>query len=158
MKPWGCRWFEIWRAHIETAVSREQNLQVVFFDGHRGCGKVSSWDDVAEDARKRESFAPKRQEFIESLPEVQHVRLRKLSKDAGSSKSLPRTSRTERADEEEKLFLMSLSEDERQFLEKHKGLGNSQKAEVAWLERRYKETGNVGYLYEEVDVRAWAPE
>ena len=31
-------------------------------------------------------------------------------------------------------------------MERHKGLGNSQKAEVAWLEKQ-------GYAYEEVDVR-----
>ena len=30
----------------------------------------------------------------------------------------------------------------------HKGLGNSQKAEVAWLEKQ-------GYAYEEVDVRVF---
>jgi hypothetical protein len=42
--------------------------------------------------------------------------------------------------------MASLSEDDRAFLEGHKGLGNSQKAEVAWLERR-------GYEYEELDVR-----
>ena len=46
-----------------------------------------------------------------------------------------------------------LSAADRQFLERHKGLGNSQKAEVAWLEKRHQETGNGGYLYEEVDVR-----
>ena len=44
------------------------------------------------------------------------------------------------------LFVASLSDAERQYLEESKGLGNSQKAEVAWLEKR-------GYAYEELDVR-----
>jgi hypothetical protein len=51
------------------------------------------------------------------------------------------------------MFLASLPDEDRQFLEFHEGLGNSQKAEVAWLERRLAETGNEGYRYEEVDVR-----
>ena len=42
--------------------------------------------------------------------------------------------------------MASLSEEERRFVEGHKGLGNSQKAEVAWLEKQ-------GYAYEELDVR-----
>ena len=50
------------------------------------------------------------------------------------------------------LFVASLPADERQYLESHIGLGNSQKAEVAWLDMRYKKTGDVGYLYEEIDV------
>ena len=33
-------------------------------------------------------------------------------------------------------------------MEGHKGLGNSQKAELAWLEKQ-------GYAYEEVDVRVF---
>jgi hypothetical protein len=51
-----------------------------------------------------------------------------------------------KGDEEERLFVTSLSEDDRRFYEGHKGLGNSQKAEVAWLEE-------MGYEYEEMDVR-----
>jgi len=38
-----------------------------------------------------------------------------------------------------------LPEEERQFLEHSEGLGNSQKAEVAWLERK-------GYHYLEKEV------
>jgi hypothetical protein len=144
------------RRHIETAVEREQHLQVFFFDGHRGCGKVSSWNSVATEAQKRDSFQPKRQAFLQSLPEAEHLRLHNLSRDAGSSRALLRTERSERDDEEEMLFRSSLSGSERKFLERQEGLGNSQKAEVAWLERRYKETGNVGYLYEELDVGDFA--
>jgi hypothetical protein len=53
---------------------------------------------------------------------------------------------SERGDEEERMFVMALREDDRRFYEGHKGLGNSQKAEVAWLEE-------MGYEYEELDVR-----
>jgi hypothetical protein len=53
---------------------------------------------------------------------------------------------SERQDEEERLFMESLPQVEREFLESHKGLGNSQKAEVAWLEKE-------GLEYEEIDVR-----
>ena len=42
-----------------------------------------------------------------------------------------------------------LPEEDRQFLDMHKGLGNSQKAEVAWLEM-------MGYEYEELDVRSFS--
>ena len=41
--------------------------------------------------------------------------------------------------------MASLTEEERRFLNSHVGLGNSQKAEVAWLEK-------MGYEYEELDV------
>jgi hypothetical protein len=37
-----------------------------------------------------------------------------------------------------------------EYLEGHKGLGNNQKAEVAWLEKRYRETNNEGYR-----TRSW---
>jgi hypothetical protein len=53
---------------------------------------------------------------------------------------------SERGDEEERLFSASLSGEDRRFYEGHKGLGNSQKAEVAWLEE-------MGHEYEELDVR-----
>ena len=57
---------------------------------------------------------------------------------------------SERGDAEEALFMASLSASDRAYLEGRKGLGNSQKAEVAWLERE-------GIPYEEVDVRQYAP-
>jgi hypothetical protein len=53
---------------------------------------------------------------------------------------------SERGDEEERIFFASLSGEDRRFYEGHKGLGNSQKAEVAWLEE-------MGCAYEELDVR-----
>jgi len=53
-----------------------------------------------------------------------------------------------RDDEAERLFLESLLEEDRIFLEGHRGLGNSQKAEVCWLEKK-------GYPYIEMSVRDW---
>jgi hypothetical protein len=55
---------------------------------------------------------------------------------------------SERSYEEERLFVLALRKDDRRFCfyEGHKGLGNSQKAEVAWLEE-------MGCAYEEVAVR-----
>jgi hypothetical protein len=53
-----------------------------------------------------------------------------------------------RGDEEEALFMACLSAEERDFVELQRGLGNSQEAEVAWLEK-------MEYEYEEVDVRAF---
>lgn len=50
--------------------------------------------------------------------------------------------------EKDRLFLHWLPPDDRQFLLDSRGLGESQKAEVAWLERK-------GYPYEEVDVKKW---
>ena len=48
--------------------------------------------------------------------------------------------------EERRLFLQWLSFEDRKLLQE--GLGNSQKAEVAWLERK-------GYRYTEVDIASW---
>ena len=42
------------------------------------------------------------------------------------------------------LFLEWLPDEDREFLEASEGLGNSQKAEVTWLERK-------GYSYTEAD-------
>ena len=47
--------------------------------------------------------------------------------------------------EEHRLFLSWLEEEDREFLVSSEGLGNSQKAEVAWLQRK-------GYAYTEVEV------
>jgi hypothetical protein len=86
------------------------------------------------------------------MPEDEQQRLSQFSSDTrdDTKGAVPGS---EQGDEEERLFMASLLEGERVFLEGHKGLGNSQKAEVAWLERRYRETGDPGYLYVERDVR-----
>jgi hypothetical protein len=150
VKPWGCKWFQLWRQHIEAAVSRSQRLQVFFFSGHCGAGKIASWAACATDAAKRDSFWPRRAAFLESLPPAEQASLEALPSEPYTSKTLPGTEMSLRWDEEQRLFMASLPEADRDFLEGHIGLGNSQKAEVAWLEK-------MGYEYEELDVSAFAP-
>jgi hypothetical protein len=151
-KPeWGCKWFQLWREHIKTAVARNQRLQVFYQAHHVGKGKIQStstmtaWELCSKDAARRGKLARKRQYFLQTLPPQEQARLEELS-------TKPRDdARGEmpgsvRGDEEERMFMLALSEDERSFCKGHKGLGNSQKAEVAWLEK-------VGCEYDEVDVR-----
>ena len=108
-------------------------------------GKIESWQACKADAIKRDSFWPRRQQFLQTLPEEERERLSMLSSEARDD-TKGEVPGTERSDEEERLFMASLSKEDRDYLEAHKGLGNSQKAEVAWLEK-------CGYEYEEVDVR-----
>ena len=109
-------------------------------------GKIESWAACKDDAIRRDSFRPRRRAFLQGLPAETKRRLSELSSEPHTSRQWPNTERSARWDEEERLFLSSLPEEERRFLEAHVGLGNSQKAEVAWLEE-------MGYDYEELDVR-----
>jgi hypothetical protein len=111
---------------------------------HYTIGKVQSWAACKNDAIKRNSFWPRRIRFLRELPAPDKQRLAALSNEPrddakGEEPGSPRK------DEEEKLFMASLAGHDRDFLEAHRGLGNSQKAEVAWLEK-------MGYDYEELDV------
>jgi hypothetical protein len=122
-------WFELWRCRIEEAVSRQQALQVYFFENLRGRGRIASWQACAKDALRRDSFNRQRQQFLLSLSTEEKQRLALLSGDLRDD-SKGETPGSRRYDEQEKLFMASLSECDRVFLEGHKGLGNSQKAEV----------------------------
>ena len=82
------------------------------------------------------------------MPPIEIARLDRLSSDPRDD-SMGEAPGSSRGDEEERLFLASLLEEEREYLEEQKGLGTSQKAEVAWLDR-------YGYEYEELDVRDFA--
>ena len=113
-------------------------------------GKIESWAACRDDAIRRDSFWPLKERFLQSLPPAEQARLQALSGEPETSAQLPGTERSERYDEEERLFMASLPEGDRRFLEGHVGLGNSQKAEVAWLEK-------MGYDYEELDVREFQP-
>ena len=75
--------------------------------------------------------------------------------DRAKAEGLEELSRAKRYDgssqysrEKHRLFLSWLQPPDRQFLAKSEGLGNSQKAEVAWLERK-------GYPYSEMDISLW---
>eukprot|EP00913_Durusdinium_trenchii_P003216 g2974.t1 len=43
--PWGCAWFPAWMKNGHKAVEKGQKLQVVFFAGQKGQGKVH-WNDL----------------------------------------------------------------------------------------------------------------
>jgi hypothetical protein len=118
---------------------------VYYFEGMTGKGKIESWDACCADSVKRDSFWPRRKDFLQALPDAEKQRLGEMSSKARDDSKGEKPGSV-RGDEEDKLFMASLSDEDRAFLEGHKGLGNSQKAEVAWLEK-------MGYSYEEVDVR-----
>jgi hypothetical protein len=151
-KDWGCKWFQLWREHITNAVSLNQRLQVFFFEGLVGKGKIeptstmTAWKACCADSIRRDKLYVVCNEeclHIKSLPQ-ELTQLDELSNETRDD-SMGEAPGSERGDEEERLFSASLSEEDRRFYEGHKGLGNSQKAEVAWLEE-------MGYAYEELDV------
>jgi hypothetical protein len=153
-KEWGCKWFQLWREHVAKAVSLNQRLQVFFFKGCVGKGKIeptlstTAWQMCHEDAIRRSTLFENKQRFLAALSEEEKSRMETMSNEArDDSRGEPPGS--VRGDEEERIFVAALPEDERRFYEGHMGLGNSQKAEVAWLEE-------MGYDYEEVDVRDFA--
>jgi hypothetical protein len=143
VKPWGCKWFQLWREHVDRAVELGQPLQVVFFEGLVGRGKIKSssahcgsmWDACREDALRRDSFWPQRAQFLTTLPDEERSRLSTLSSEPRNDCQGLKPG-SDRADEEERMFLRWLPEEDRTYLQAQKGLGNSQKAEVAWLEKK----------------------
>ena len=42
---WGCRWFEKWKENVDSAVKLNQKLNVIYFAGQVGEGKVA-WEDL----------------------------------------------------------------------------------------------------------------
>ena len=144
-KPWGCRWFTKWRENIEVAVESGAELEVYYFQKQVGKGKVESFESAGKDNLQREKVNKKQNAFQESPQFQQAVAgLSNLSKEPRGDGS------SQYSREVRRLFLASLSETEREFLAASEGLGNSQKAEVAWLEKK-------GYAYWEVDVSTWLP-
>ena len=126
-------------------MAKKQKLQVFYFEGMKGRGKIESWESCKDDAIRRDTFWPRKQALLRGLPAEAIARLDGLSSNPRDD-SKGEAPGSERADEEDRLFMASLSEEDRRFLQGHKGLGNSQKAEVAWLEM-------MGYEYEELDVQ-----
>ena len=118
-KPWGCKWFERWRANVEAAVAAGNVLVVCYFDGEVGQGKVK-WEEVAAQSQLRDAVLAKKEA---------------AEKAASGALLLPRL-------QQQAAFVASLTAEERHCLV---GLGGSQKAEVAWLDK-------MGYPYEEWDV------
>ena len=140
-KPWGCRWWSKWIANIELAVKKGAILDVYFFNGKKGKGKVKDFLTAGQEHMRREAIFARKADFEKSMDYQQALDsgLGHLSKNQGPDSSSPF------AREVHRLFLAWLPEEDRQFLEAAEGLGNSQKAEVAWLERK-------GYCYVEKEV------
>ena len=143
---WGCRWFTQWRQNIETAVESGAELEVYYLPNRVGKGKVKSFDTAGDENLQREELNS-RQKGFEKSPEFKQA----LDAGLGNLSKEPRgDGSSQYSREARRLFLASLSEAEREFLATSEGLGNSQKAEVAWLEKK-------GYAYWEVDVSRWLP-
>ena len=66
-------------------------------------GKIESWQACKADAIKRDSFWPRRQQFLQTLPEEERERLSMLSSEARDD-TKGEVPGTERSDEEERLF------------------------------------------------------
>ena len=121
-------------------------LEVYYFQNHVGKGKVDSFDTAGDDNLERERLNRKQEEF-EKSPQFRQA----MDAGLGNLSEQPRgDGSSQYSREARRLFLASLPEAERQFLAASEGLGNSQKAEVAWLEKK-------GYAYWEVDVSTWLP-
>eukprot|EP00435_Cladocopium_sp_Y103_P037544 s354_g9.t5 len=140
-KPWGCRWWSKWIANIEQAVSQECTLVVYYFNGMRGKGKVQDFTTAGKEHMRREAIFRCMDAFrkSDSFQDALEAGLKHLSEEQGPDSSSPYSREVHR------LFLATLSEEDRQFLEASEGLGNSQKAEVAWLKRN-------GFRYIEKEV------
>ena len=145
-KEWGCRWWSHWIANIETAVKNNAKLEVYHFVNAKGMGKVQSFATVGEENLRRERLSERRREFESSqiFRDAVNSGLQNLSKKPEGDGSSPYSREVNR------LFLEWLPQDDREFLVGSEGLGNSQKAEVAWLERK-------GYNYTDRDVADWLP-
>ena len=145
-RPWGCRWWTRWIANIEKAVKNEAELQVYFFAKMKGKGKVQSFATAGAESLRREALQRKKKKFLKTqeFQRAQEAGLDGLCKKSGNDSS------SQYSREVHRLFLAWLPNADREFLEASEGLGNSQKAEVAWLERK-------GYAYTEVeiDVAEW---
>lgn len=141
-KPWGCRWWTNWIANIEVAVREGAELEVYFFHGMKGKGKVQNFLTAGQEHLRREALHCQRCEFMAKSAEFQIAVKEGIE---GLSNELRGDSSSQYSREVQRLFLAWLSEEDREFMEASEGLGNSQKAEVAWLERK-------GYSYSEVEV------
>ena len=146
-KPWGCRWWTLWIKNIEKAMKKGAKLQVYFFHKMKGKGKVENFSTAGAEHLRRERIFSRKGAFKESQEFESAVSegLKELSTNKCGDGS------SQYSREEHRLFLSWLDEEDREFLISSEGLGNSQKAEVAWLQRK-------SYPFEEVevDISKWA--
>ena len=136
-KPWGCRWWTHWIKNIEEAREKGAELQMYFFHKMKGKGKVERISTAGAEHLRRERVFRRKGEFKESqeFQSAVGAGLEELSKKKCGDGS------SQYSREEHRLFLSWLDEEDREFLVSSEVLGNSQKAEVAWLQRK-------GYAYE----------
>ena len=127
--------------NIEEAVRKKAELQVYFFEKKKGQGKVANYATAGQEHMRREAIWKRREEFEKSKEFQSAVQagFQNLSKGKRGDSS------SQYSREWQRLFFAWLPQEDRQFLEASEGLGNSQKAEVAWLEKK-------GYEYTEVEV------
>ena len=107
----------------------------------KGQGKVKDFTTAGEEHMRRESIFRCKDTFLQSKSflDALEAGLKHLPKEQGPDCSSPYSREVHR------LFLASLPEEDCQFLQASEGLGNSQKAEVAWLEHN-------GFPYTEKEV------
>jgi hypothetical protein len=146
-QSWGCKTFAKWINNVNDAVKNE--LEILVFHSHGMVGKgKSTWEECSEMTKDYDRFQARRKDLLTKLPEEEQQRLAKLSTELrdefhGESRG------SERGDEEQRLFLESLSEGDQERLASMKGLGRAQRAEVAWLDMQ-------GIAYTAVDIVEWA--
>ena len=138
VEPLDCQYWRgsSWGCWLASLLLRENDGQ--------GQGPILC--NTGQEQLRREAIYRRENEFRES-PEFLAAKLagvEALSTERGPDSSSQYTREVQR------LFLAWLPQEDRDFLKASEGLGNSQKAEVAWLERK-------GYAYTEVDVSAWIP-
>ncbi|CAE6950869.1 unnamed protein product [Symbiodinium natans] len=143
-KPWGCLWWDKWIKNIEKAHACGAQLEVYYYEKSVGAGKVESFDTAGHEHIRRDEINSRWTAFQKSnvFKAAVAAGLDKLSKGTG------RDSSSQYSREYRRLFLSWLPSEDRDFMLASEGLGNSQKAEVAWLDRK-------GYEYVEVDVSKW---
>lgn len=65
-KRWGCRWWTKWMNNIEEAVRQGAELEVYFFAGMVGKGKVENFSMAGKEHLRREAIQGKLKQFLKS--------------------------------------------------------------------------------------------
>jgi hypothetical protein len=111
-KEWGCKWFQLWREHITKAVSLDQRLQVFYFEGLAGKGKIeptstmTAWEACQEDATRRDKLHSMKRDSVKSLLPNEKAWLDGMSNEARDD-SMGQAPGSERSDEEERMFVVA---------------------------------------------------
>ena len=90
-----------------------------YFENLVGCGRLLSWEACKEDAVRRDSLWALRKPALAALPAAEKQRLEGMSCKPRDD-SVGEKPGSDRGDEEERLFMATLSEEDRYFLDGHK--------------------------------------